>query len=318
MKCAKIQDEFSSYLENELDGQSSAEFERHIAECPQCKAAYNKFSAAVMILEEMPEVEPPADFHASVMARVEQARRATPRRVEWWRIDWQHVFTIRVPARAAAFGMAVLLLMVMLVKLTPGGLSGVASILGLQKYVSQSIIGTDYETAPPHNLSGLGVRSADDTPLMISVAPKLENGEMVYSLKFTTKSNKDVMFLLEVNGETRRGSVVQDAKWIMDVPVSNSDKLIAVRVMWNVDNVKQNEYIFLPAEFNASNSSKRLDIKAGNVTVKDLLSDISQKYGVVIFASGDLQDKEEFVAVEAANPETALDSTVVASSGMRQ
>ncbi len=110
MRCARVRDLFSSYLENEMDVPTSVQFEKHLAECNKCQADYDRFTAAVMVLDEVKEVDPPAGLHAAVMAGVEKTRRAVPSPVRWWQIDWQHVFTLRVPARAAAYAAVALVM----------------------------------------------------------------------------------------------------------------------------------------------------------------------------------------------------------------
>ncbi len=139
MKCNRIQEMFSDYMENAMDARSCVEFEQHLTECACCSMDYDRFTQTVTMLDEMPEVEPPADFHASVMARVERARRTAPRPVRWWEIDWQRVFTIRVPARAVAMGLTLVLLMVLAVRFT--GLSTITAGLFTPQKVSARIVG---------------------------------------------------------------------------------------------------------------------------------------------------------------------------------
>ena len=119
MKCAKAQELFSGYLENTILAPTRVALEQHLTQCPQCKAAYDRFHATAVVLDELPEVEAPLGLHAAVMARVEQARRAAPQRVAWWHVDWQSVFNARVPVRAVAMGFAVVLLLAVVVQLTP-------------------------------------------------------------------------------------------------------------------------------------------------------------------------------------------------------
>src|SRR5665647_1122912 len=119
MKCARAQELFSGYLEKTIQPPMGVAFEQHLAECAHCKAEYNRFHATTVVLDELPEVEPPPDMHAVIMARIERARREAPGKVRWLHFDWQSVFTVRVPARALAMGGAMLLVLAMLVQLTP-------------------------------------------------------------------------------------------------------------------------------------------------------------------------------------------------------
>ncbi len=109
MKCGKAQELFSSYLEKTIQPPMGVVFEQHLEECAECKAAYDRFHATTVVLDELPMVEPPADMRAAVMARIEENRRQAPARVKWLHFDWQSVFTLRVPAKALAMGAATLL-----------------------------------------------------------------------------------------------------------------------------------------------------------------------------------------------------------------
>ena len=67
MKCGKAQELFSSYLEKTIQPPLGVAFEQHLAECARCKAAYDRFHATTIVLDELPMVQPPPDLHAIVM-----------------------------------------------------------------------------------------------------------------------------------------------------------------------------------------------------------------------------------------------------------
>lgn len=303
MKCAKVRDMFSGYMENTLDSSSCVALEQHLAECPVCKADYDRFNAAIMMLEEMPEVDPPVGFHAKVMAGVERARRTTPQSVKWWRIDWQHVFTIRVPARAAAMGFAVLLMMAMVFQLTPVG-TAVANFIGIQKAVEKTT-GVEQDTVPPwqpwgeqdkHSMSKLG--------LSISVTVDSTGGQNVYALRIETDSSSPVKFAVDANGREFSGDVVADRGSVVRVPAAR--EMSIATVTWSYAAAEHAEQVFLPSEFNRRASSRRLSLTFENQSVRDILQTISERYGVVVLASGDLDRVVPYAAVESGNPDEAL------------
>ena len=299
MKCNKVREMFSGYLENALDDKTLAAFEQHLAECGSCKTAYQHFNAAVVMLDEMPEVEPPAGFHASVMTRVEQLRRTSASPVRWWQIDWQQVFTIRVPARAAAVACAALVLMAMVVRLTPVG-TGVMSLFGIQRVTKNSIC-TDPNTIPAWQLGDDKIGGGD---LRIGVIADVGVRGSVYSLRFETKSNKPLDFEVKAGDESYSGSVVHNQVSVIEVPVVGA--AVTAEVTWRGGGRGHTELAFLPSRFDLKAGAKKLSLQFTHRSVRDMLATISQKYGVVVLASGELSKTVPFAVVESGSPEEAL------------
>ncbi len=77
------EDEVQLHLEGMLDESVVARVEAHLAECPDCQALALSFEALSASLSALPSAEPPLDFTAGVMARVEEldASRAAERRL---------------------------------------------------------------------------------------------------------------------------------------------------------------------------------------------------------------------------------------------
>ncbi len=306
MKCAKARDLFSSYLENEMDVPTSVQFEQHLSECPKCKADYDRFNAAVVMLDEVPEVDPPANFHASVMSRVEQLRGTAPSPVKWWQIDWQHVFTIRVPARAAAFALVALMLVAVLVQVTPVG-TGVMNLLGLQR-VSQKTIGERTpDTAPPWSLKPEdAVYDMSGSGLLISVTSRADASTRTYALRLQCTSEKPVAFYVEAGDRTYGGSVVRDQDSIIHVPVRAGQDVVVARVRWNYGDRTHIQYVYLPYRFDPKAHAKQLHMVFENMTVGAIIREVATDYGVVVLASGDLSKKVSYADVDSGNPGEAL------------
>ena len=76
-------DEAQLHLEAGLAGPERARVETHLAGCPSCQALVRSFEALSEALSSMPIAEPPADFTAAVMARIDERElaRASERRV---------------------------------------------------------------------------------------------------------------------------------------------------------------------------------------------------------------------------------------------
>jgi hypothetical protein len=279
MKCGKVRELFSSHLEGAIDGRQSAEFEEHLAGCGECRAAYERVNATVMMLEEMPDVEPPADFHATVMARVQEARRAAPQRVRWWEIDWQRVFTIRVPARSAAIGIAVMLLAVLMMQFTP--LHGpVANFFGVGKQSGQQITNTSPDDV--RQWEPWTPKSQTKGGLKLTIRMESPN---VYTIMLGTQSARPITFSMKASSESYSGSVQANQEYRVTVPAPRSDVAVA-RIAWDYQEMGYAARVFLPAKISRTESPRSLSLEA--MSVQDMLKKLSQEYGIAIIASGDL------------------------------
>ncbi|HET8733841.1 MAG TPA: zf-HC2 domain-containing protein [Anaeromyxobacteraceae bacterium] len=77
------EDEAQLHLEGALDESVQQGVDAHLAGCPECQALVLSFSALADALSDLPVAEPPPDFTAGVMARIEEqeATRAAERRL---------------------------------------------------------------------------------------------------------------------------------------------------------------------------------------------------------------------------------------------
>ncbi|MCL5103138.1 MAG: zf-HC2 domain-containing protein [Armatimonadetes bacterium] len=316
MKCARALDLFSSYAENAIEPPLRVVFEQHLAECSECRAEYEKFNATVMMLEEMPMVGTPAGFHAAVMARVEQARRATPSPVRWWHLDWERVFTVRVPARAVALGMAVLLLMVLVVQLTPVT-SVVANFFGVPQPGMKNTIGTGDQAPKPYS----AVSNWAVSGLSINVGVGTAAGSQTsYTLRLETKSSEAIAFSVsmvtgEASGELESsGYVARSQPAVVPVYVDRAGRPAVARVDWQYKDRKYSEFVFLPSTFAAEALVKSFSLS--DASVFRVLSTISETYGIVILATGDMTKRIGYAGVENQMPSDAL-YNAVRSTGLK-
>lgn len=333
MKCDRARDLFSKYLEGALDSNLRAELEEHLGSCRECEASYDRFHATVMLLEEIPEVETPPGFHSAVMSRIEQARRTAPRPVRWWAVDWQRVFTARVPARAVAAGFAVVILLALAVQLTP--LNNIAAGMLFGKRAPESIIAEridaplgprPYGTLP----EAAGRYYKSESGLSISVSADSSQGQRnVYLLRLETQSQDPVDFRVYLlpDGATGAGGErdqihggqvtdIRDAA--VPVVVTHSGSLkrcVTAIVAWEFAGRSYSQYLFLPSRFDAAGSAK-LGLALGNVGVYDAAAAISAQYGAVILAPGNLESATAAVDLQRGGAEDAL-KQLAASGGLR-
>lgn len=303
MRCAKARNWFSSYLENELDLSARMKFEEHLAGCSDCKLAYERFNAAVVTLAEVPEVDPPADFHERVMARVRQARCVTPMPVKWWQIDWQHVFTIRVPARSAALALAVILVFAVGTRFTPLGTvvwNGLTTVF--QRIAPMQTELPD--TAPP--IDSLVAYDDKSPGLSVGVKRSAESGAASYDLLLKTQSVTPVEYSVVADGTDFRGNVSRNRKTSIDVPADESKDVQVVQVTWKYDGRRYAKRVFLPRDLDVNAYLKKHTVDFTNKTVFGILRTVARDYGVVLIASGNLNQAVPSGGVVSGTPQEAL------------
>ncbi len=293
IKCSRALDLFSGYVEGEIESEQRAALEAHMAGCPDCHSAFERFNAAIMMLEEMPEVEVPADFHAAVMARVERARRRTPRPVRWWQLDWQRAFTVRVPVRAAAMGLAVILIAIGLVRLTP--MNGVVGgfFTGHGNLTSITTPSGSYQQPKAWPPWGVGPTTASLESAGIKITIQVESrgaGRGSYAIRLDATGAKPVSFdIYRLQAGASKdlissGAVAGEHGAVTVVRPDGQPAI--VKVSW-VAGASHGEALFLPAAFSPT-GAKSLETSTGGMSLFDALSEISANSGVVIMASGDL------------------------------
>ncbi|HYE12177.1 MAG TPA: DUF4349 domain-containing protein [Patescibacteria group bacterium] len=74
MKCENIRELMSIYIDNEINEVDKAKFEKHIAQCPQCKEEYEILKDLVLECSEINEVELPQDFREELHNKLLEAK----------------------------------------------------------------------------------------------------------------------------------------------------------------------------------------------------------------------------------------------------
>ena len=106
MNCLKVEEQFSAYLEDELDYQAVRAFETHLSTCELCRREFTLFRESLDLLHQLPQIEPSAEFDVALQARLADTQvESIP--------FWQRVLQpLRGQTRLALSGIAVLLVMV--------------------------------------------------------------------------------------------------------------------------------------------------------------------------------------------------------------
>ena len=109
MNCLKAEEQFSAYVEDELDYPAIKAFERHIAGCESCHHEFTLFRESINLLHQLPPIEPSAHFDAALRMRLAntQAKPISP----LWRRAFRAV-PIRPVWALSGFAMIVLVVLV--------------------------------------------------------------------------------------------------------------------------------------------------------------------------------------------------------------
>ena len=106
MNCLKAEEQFSAYLEDELDYQAVRGFEAHLSTCESCRRELTLFRESLDLLHQLPRIEPSTEFDVTLRARLADTQvESIP--------FWQRVLhPLHGQARLALSGIAVLLVIV--------------------------------------------------------------------------------------------------------------------------------------------------------------------------------------------------------------
>lgn len=76
MKCRRVQDRLVAYLAAELPGEGRTAVEKHLRDCPRCRAELSRQRRLDDLLAQAPGCEPPAGFAAEVRRAAERSEPA--------------------------------------------------------------------------------------------------------------------------------------------------------------------------------------------------------------------------------------------------
>ena len=106
MNCLKAEEQFSAYIEDELDYRAIRTFEAHLNACESCRQEFTLFRESLDLLHQLPQIEPSTDFDTALKARIADPQvESTP---FWGRV----LQPLHGQIRLALSGVAVMLVMI--------------------------------------------------------------------------------------------------------------------------------------------------------------------------------------------------------------
>ena len=70
MNCLKAEEQFSAYIEDELDYQAVRAFEDHLSTCHACRREFTLFRESLNLLHQLPQIEPSREFDIALQVRL--------------------------------------------------------------------------------------------------------------------------------------------------------------------------------------------------------------------------------------------------------
>ena len=104
MKCASVRDLASDALDGVLEPALANRFHAHVDACPSCQSFYAELRESLVLLTELPEMEPSADFEREVWAKIREEESPVGLR-ETMQARWQ-AFLGRIEVGMGAWRMA--------------------------------------------------------------------------------------------------------------------------------------------------------------------------------------------------------------------
>ncbi|RYD01934.1 hypothetical protein N752_27820 [Desulforamulus aquiferis] len=86
MRCQDVMEKLSLYLDGVLESSEREVIKAHLACCPACRAEWEELTLSVSLLQELPELAPPAGFRAGLMEKIDQlpAPVRAPQNKRWF------------------------------------------------------------------------------------------------------------------------------------------------------------------------------------------------------------------------------------------
>lgn len=74
MNCLTAEEQFSAYLEDELDYQAVRAFEAHLNTCESCRQEFTLFRESLNLLHQLPQIEPSTEFDAALQVHLSDTK----------------------------------------------------------------------------------------------------------------------------------------------------------------------------------------------------------------------------------------------------
>lgn len=79
LRCEKVRERLSAYIDGELGPKEKAALESHLAACPSCSAEVEELRSTAALVHSLPRAVLPPSFHATLMSKVKEDALAAAR-----------------------------------------------------------------------------------------------------------------------------------------------------------------------------------------------------------------------------------------------
>jgi anti-sigma factor RsiW len=85
MRCSEVKELLSSYVDGMLPAGQMQAVDEHLSLCPSCQEELQLLEQTINLLRDLPEIEPPEDLTASIMAGLPQPKVKNKGLAPFWR-----------------------------------------------------------------------------------------------------------------------------------------------------------------------------------------------------------------------------------------
>lgn len=104
LDCGAVQERYTDFIENTLQGDEQKLVEEHLAKCPPCQSLFKKLDTILQQLHSLPQAKTSSDFNQKLLTRIQEPGTDTL----WTKV--YHSPVARLGTYAAAAGLVVALL----------------------------------------------------------------------------------------------------------------------------------------------------------------------------------------------------------------
>lgn len=346
MKCDRVVEFFSDYLEGKIDYALASAVRSHLSDCKACSREFEMFRDMWISLGAMPEKEPPASFRHDVVMRAigMQQERQQRRKNSAFIIGLNFLLGRLAPGKAAGFAVAAIIIGMIVLRFIPHQDNN-ASKSGFDEVPI-----TQLKTEQPYSFSPLDVDRKDEwvdrklsrNMIWISVESS-ETVENTKTFKVKLSLNQNALLTNEyINKLHASVHLLPSSDYtldevIKDVPVwdgyvglgspvlmpviikknSLESGCVNLLVSWRFRRRDCNMVIILPSDCIRPKSSDILDlshpgsgINGESISLYTAFQGVSHKYGVPLIVNSSLTDERVLTYSDDVNLNIAMNRII--------
>ncbi len=290
MKCDRVLETFSGYLEGTIEPPLALAVRSHLKECADCRDAYEAFQITWNALESAPMVEMPLGLHERIMAGV---REAVPERKSFFGLDYANLFNFRVPVRAFAVAATAVIIAVMFAFTLPQGPPKDAQQPTIAGVLPWDAPVTMVKVRPGLRITVEREHPSHETTVYRVILKPAEGVQIIQPAVYVIPKWDGRPDQLEIGVPIFHRGIKQDDSAVVPVVIEHSQfsqEAITLYISWTHKGEPFSSLVFLPTQ-KFGQPLDESSVGRGTVGVFQAMKIISARYAAVIIASGDMNEK---------------------------